>query len=72
MTFTALFSMTAGTLFLVWIGELITENGIGNGISVIIFGGIVAGMPGLREPALQLVDRHLLAIAILAVLDGRC
>ena len=47
ITFTALFTLTAGTLFLVWIGELITENGIGNGISVIIFGGIVAGMPGL-------------------------
>jgi len=46
-TITALFAMTAGTLFLVWMGELITENGIGNGISVIIFGGIVAGMPGL-------------------------
>jgi len=39
-------SMTAGTVFLVWIGERITENGIGNGISIIIFGGIVAGMPG--------------------------
>jgi preprotein translocase subunit SecY len=38
-------SMTAGTVFLVWIGERITENGIGNGISIIIFGGIVAGMP---------------------------
>jgi preprotein translocase subunit SecY len=37
--------MTAGTVFLVWIGERITENGIGNGISIIIFGGIVAGMP---------------------------
>ena len=47
ITFTALFTLTAGTLFLVWIGELITENGIGNGISVLIFGGIVAGMPGL-------------------------
>jgi preprotein translocase subunit SecY len=46
-TITALFAMTAGTLFLVWLGELITENGIGNGISIIIFGGIVAGMPGL-------------------------
>ena len=34
-------------MFLVWLGELITENGIGNGISLIIFGGIVAGMPGL-------------------------
>jgi len=46
-TVTALFAMTAGAVFLVWIGELITENGIGNGVSIIIFGGIVAGMPGL-------------------------
>ncbi len=46
-TITALFALTAGTMFLVWLGELITENGIGNGISIIIFGGIVAGMPGL-------------------------
>jgi preprotein translocase subunit SecY len=46
-TVTALFALTAGTMFLVWIGELITENGIGNGVSVIIFGGIVAGMPSL-------------------------
>jgi preprotein translocase subunit SecY len=38
-------SMVAGTLFLVWLGELITEYGIGNGISIIIFGGIVAGLP---------------------------
>ena len=37
--------MTAGTMFLVWLGELITEYGIGNGISIIIFGGIVAGLP---------------------------
>ena len=37
------FSMIAGTMFLVWLGELITEYGIGNGISIIIFGGIVAG-----------------------------
>ncbi len=40
-------SMVAGTMFLVWLGELITERGIGNGVSIIIFGGIVAGMPGL-------------------------
>jgi preprotein translocase subunit SecY len=46
-TITGLFVLTAGTMFLVWLGELITENGIGNGISIIIFGGIVAGMPGL-------------------------
>lgn len=38
-------SMTAGTMLLVWMGELITENGIGNGISVLIFGGIAAGLP---------------------------
>jgi len=37
--------MTAGTVFLVWLGELITENGIGNGVSIIIFGGIVASLP---------------------------
>ncbi len=38
-------SMVAGTIFLIWLGELITEYGIGNGISIIIFGGIVAGLP---------------------------
>lgn len=46
-TAAALISMAAGTMFLVWLGELITENGIGNGVSLIIFGGIVAGMPTL-------------------------
>ncbi len=40
-----LLTMTAGTVFLVWLGELITENGIGNGVSIIIFGGIVASLP---------------------------
>ncbi len=43
-TATILVSMTAGTMFLVWLGELITERGIGNGISIIIFGGIVASL----------------------------
>ena len=38
-------SMVAGTMFLVWLGELITEKGIGNGVSLIIFGGIVAQFP---------------------------
>ena len=40
-----LLSLTAGTMILVWIGELITEKGIGNGISIIIFGGIVSRIP---------------------------
>ncbi|MFA5308350.1 MAG: preprotein translocase subunit SecY [Dehalococcoidales bacterium] len=47
LTATIVMSLIAGTLFLVWLGELITEYGIGNGISIIIFGGIVAGYPSL-------------------------
>lgn len=39
-------TLTAGTTFLMWLGELITERGIGNGISIIIFAGIAAGIPG--------------------------
>jgi preprotein translocase subunit SecY len=42
---TIIISLTAGTAFLMWMGELITEKGIGNGISLIIFAGIVAGFP---------------------------
>jgi preprotein translocase subunit SecY len=44
-TLSMVVSMVAGTLFLVWLGELITERGLGNGISLIIFGGIVARFP---------------------------
>ncbi len=44
-TFSAIMTMTGGTMFLVWIGELISERGIGNGISVMIFAGIIAGLP---------------------------
>jgi preprotein translocase subunit SecY len=44
-TITILAAMVAGTMLLVWMGELITEKGIGNGISLIIFAGIVAGLP---------------------------
>ncbi|EKD57546.1 MAG: preprotein translocase subunit SecY, partial [uncultured bacterium] len=43
--FVMLLSITAGTVFLMWLGELITEKGIGNGISIIIFAGILAGLP---------------------------
>ena len=41
----AVISLTAGTLFLMWLGEQITERGLGNGISIIIFAGIAAGLP---------------------------
>jgi preprotein translocase subunit SecY len=44
--FTATITMTTGTLFLMWLGEQITERGVGNGISMIILAGIVSGLPG--------------------------
>jgi preprotein translocase subunit SecY len=43
--FSTVISLTAGTLFLMWLGEQITERGLGNGISILIFGGIAAGLP---------------------------
>src|SRR5439155_24481164 len=46
-TLSILLSLTAGTMILVWIGELITENGIGNGMSLMIFGGIVSRLLSL-------------------------
>ncbi len=49
VTVTIVVSLMAGTIFLVWLGELITEYGIGNGISIIIAGGIVAGYPQLIQ-----------------------
>src|SRR5207302_3484467 len=44
-TVAIIISMTAGTMLLVWIGELITQYGVGNGVSIIIFGGIMARLP---------------------------
>lgn len=44
-TITAVLTITAGTIFLMWLGELITEKGVGNGVSLLIFAGIVAGLP---------------------------
>lgn len=45
LLFTSILTITAGCVFLMWLGELITEKGIGNGISLLIFAGIVAGLP---------------------------
>jgi preprotein translocase subunit SecY len=67
---TIILSMVAGTMFLVWLGELITERGIGNGVSIIIFGGIVAGMPNLvarGELAWSSDKWGIIAFAILAL-----
>ena len=66
-TFAAVTSMAAGTMFLVWLGELITENGIGNGVSLIIFGGIVAGMPTML-PNIVNSSAGLAGIGMLVVL----
>jgi preprotein translocase subunit SecY len=43
--FTTMISLTTGTMFLIWLGEQVTERGIGNGISIIIFAGIASGFP---------------------------
>ena len=66
-TVAALLSIVAGTLFLVWLGELITERGIGNGISLIIFSGIVAGFPGLLSQGFLDSD-NVLGIGFFAII----
>jgi len=60
--FTAVVTLTAGTLFLMWLGEQITERGVGNGISLIIFAGIVAGLPRAIAGTLELVNTGQLSI----------
>ena len=52
--FTTVISLVTGTLFLMWLGEQITERGLGNGISIIIFAGIVAGLPAAVAGTLEL------------------
>lgn len=52
---TAVVSLVAGTMFLMWLGEQITERGLGNGISILIFSGIAAGLPGAVGGLLELV-----------------
>jgi preprotein translocase subunit SecY len=62
--FTAAVTLVTGTMFLMWLGEQVTERGIGNGISVIIFAGIVAGLPRAVGGTLELVrtgELHTLA-----------
>jgi len=67
--FTAVVTLTAGTIFLMWLGEQITERGVGNGISLIIFAGIVAGLPRAVAGTLELVNTGQLSIpAVLIIL----
>jgi preprotein translocase subunit SecY len=69
--FTAAVTLVTGTMFLMWLGEQVTERGIGNGISVIIFAGIVAGLPNAIGGTLELVrtgELHTLATLFLFVI----
>ncbi len=71
---TAMLTLTAGTMFLMWLGEQITERGLGNGISILIFASIAAGLPSAIGGLLELVRTGamsiiaaLLIVAIVAV-----
>lgn len=74
--FTTTLTLVTGTLFLMWLGEQVTERGIGNGISLIIFSGIVAGLPSavgktleqVREGQLQVIALLLIILAVIAVI----
>ncbi|MCS7071164.1 MAG: preprotein translocase subunit SecY, partial [Anaerolinea sp.] len=72
LTVTVIVTMTAGTMFAVWLGKLITEQGIGNGLSIIIFAGIVARAP---ENLVRLVTGstqpvfHLIAFVVITVVS---
>ena len=61
---TAMVTLTAGTMFLMWLGEQITERGLGNGISILIFGGIAAGLPGAIGGLLELVRTGAMSILV--------
>lgn len=69
---TAVTTLVTGTLFLMWLGEQITERGVGNGISMIIFAGIVAGLPAAVVGTVELSrtgELHLLTLVALFVLS---
>src|SRR6476646_5099578 len=66
---TAMVALTAGTMFLMWVGEQITERGVGNGVSLIIFAGIVAGLPSAVLGTLeQARNGDMSALAVMAIL----
>ena len=69
LTVSVLTTMTAGTMFAIWLGELITEQGIGNGISIIIFAGIVAQAPqNLIRLLTQQPDRSIYNLVLFIVI----
>jgi len=66
--FTTVVTLVTGTMFLMWLGEQITERGIGNGISMIIFSGIVAGLPAAIAGTLELGDTGQLSYGFILIL----
>ena len=67
-TLTTIVTMTAGTVFAVWLGELITEQGIGNGVSLIIFSGIVARMP--QNVGGFVISQDYVGLLVFAIITG--
>ena len=63
-------TLTAGTAFIMWLGEQITERGIGNGISLIIFAGIVAEIPGALVNCIRLMKTGALSPAVMLLILG--
>lgn len=69
--FTVVISLVTGTIFLMWLGEQVTERGVGNGISMIIFAGIVSGLPSALGGTLELArvgELHIFTVLVLLVL----
>jgi preprotein translocase subunit SecY len=65
---TSVFTLVAGTMFLMWLGEQITERGLGNGISIIIFAGIAAGLPSAIGGTLELTRTGAFSIPLVLML----
>jgi preprotein translocase subunit SecY len=61
-------TLTAGTAFIMWLGEQITERGIGNGISLIIFAGIVAGIPNAVQNTIRLVNTGEMSLFVMLLI----
>lgn len=72
--FTTIISLVTGTMFMMWLGEQITERGLGNGISILIFAGIAAGMPTALGTMFELVSNNqisiIAALMIIALVVG--
>jgi preprotein translocase subunit SecY len=66
--FTAVVSLVSGTMFLMWLGEQITERGLGNGISILIFAGIAAGLPNALGGMFELVRTGSMSIFVFLVI----